>query len=68
MNEIMNYNLKPNTLSEAVVSTLGTIIEIVRKAITTMFNGFLFLKLPEGLGQRSRREISPDGQRDIINK
>ena len=47
MNEIMNYNLKVENVSEAMTETVSVIVDIAGKSIRTLFNGLSFLKLPE---------------------
>jgi len=47
MSELIRYKLKPDGLSDELVPTVGTILEITGKAITTLFNGISLLKLSD---------------------
>ncbi|MCX5809923.1 MAG: ParB/RepB/Spo0J family partition protein, partial [Proteobacteria bacterium] len=46
MNELILYKRRPDDLSDQFVPTVGTIIEITGKSITTLYNGISLLKLP----------------------
>ena len=45
MSELVSYKLKPDDLSDELVPTVGTILEITGKSISTLFNGLSLLKL-----------------------
>ncbi|MCX5808489.1 MAG: ParB/RepB/Spo0J family partition protein, partial [Proteobacteria bacterium] len=45
MNELILYKRRPDDLSDQFVPTVGTIIEITGKSITTLYNGISLLKL-----------------------
>jgi hypothetical protein len=47
MSELIRYKLKPDDLSDELVPTVGTILEITGKSITTLFNMISLLKLSE---------------------
>jgi hypothetical protein len=47
MSELIRYKLKPDDLSDELVPTVGTILEITGKSITTLFNGISLLKLSD---------------------
>ena len=47
ISELIRYKLKPDDLSDELVPTVGTILEITGKSITTLFNGLSLLKLPD---------------------
>ncbi|MEI6153143.1 MAG: hypothetical protein WCQ90_03555 [Deltaproteobacteria bacterium] len=46
INEIMNYNLKPENVSEAMTETVSVIAQIAGKSTRTMLNVISLLKLP----------------------
>ena len=47
MSELIRYKLKPDDLSDELVPTVGTILEITGKSITTLFNSISLLKLSD---------------------
>ncbi|MCX5808337.1 MAG: hypothetical protein NTX36_03020 [Proteobacteria bacterium] len=46
MSDLIKYNRKPDTLSEAVVFTVNTIMKISGKSYPTLFRTISLLKLP----------------------
>ena len=44
---LVSYNRRPEDLSDQVAPTVGAMIEITGKSITTLYNGISLLKLPE---------------------
>ncbi|MCX5809646.1 MAG: hypothetical protein NTX36_09800 [Proteobacteria bacterium] len=47
MSELMWYMRKPEDVSEEVVATVATTLEIVGKTARTLYNGLSLLKFPE---------------------
>jgi hypothetical protein len=47
MSELMWYMRKPEDVSEEVVATVATTLEISGKTIRTLYNGLSLLKLPD---------------------
>ena len=62
MSDLIKYNRKPDTLSEATVSTLDTIMKISGKAYTTMFRTISLLKLSPEIQAAIREEKLPVSQ------
>jgi hypothetical protein len=57
MNEIMNYNLKPENVSEAMTETVSVIVDIAGKSTRTLLNGLSLLKTPDEI-QTAIREVN----------
>jgi len=62
MSDLIKYNRKPDTLSEAMVSTLDTIMKISGKAYTSMFRTMSLLKLPDQIQAAIRQDTLPVSQ------
>ena len=62
MNELILFKRRPADLSDQIVPTFGTIIEITGKSITTLFNGLSLLKLPPEIQAEIRAGNLPVSQ------
>ena len=62
MNEIMNYNLKPENVSEAVTETFSVIAKISGKSTRTLLNGLSLLKTPDEIQTAIRQGNLPVSQ------
>ncbi|MCX5816599.1 MAG: hypothetical protein NTX75_10240 [Proteobacteria bacterium] len=62
MSELIRYKLKPDDLSDELVPTVGTILEITGKSVTTLHNGISLLKLPPEIQTAIRAENLPVSQ------
>ena len=62
MSELLNYKVRPERLSDEVTPTVGVIIEITGKSISTLFNGLSLLKLPDEIKMAVSDETLPVSQ------
>ncbi|MCX5816283.1 MAG: hypothetical protein NTX75_08585 [Proteobacteria bacterium] len=62
MNELMNYNLKPDSVLKEVTDTLSVIADISGKSIRTMSRTISLLKLPPEIQAAIRQENLPVSQ------
>jgi ParB family chromosome partitioning protein len=62
MNEIMNYNLKPENVSEAMTETVSVIVDIAGKSTRTLLNGLSLLKTPDEIQAAIREGNLPVSQ------
>jgi len=62
MSDLIKYKRKPDTLSEAMVSTLDTIMKISGKAYTTTFRTISLLKLSPEIQAEIRAGTLPVSQ------
>ena len=49
LNELMSYNLRPNSVADEIAATVAAILQISGKSIRTLYNGMSLLKLPDAI-------------------
>ena len=62
MSELINYKLRPDDPSNQFTPTVGVIIEITGKSITTLYNGLSLLNLPDEIQAAIRAGNLPVSQ------
>ncbi|MCX5810306.1 MAG: ParB/RepB/Spo0J family partition protein [Proteobacteria bacterium] len=62
MSELINYKLRPDDPSNQFTPTVGVVIEITGKSITTLFNGLSLLKLSDEIQTAIREGNLPVSQ------
>ena len=49
MSELVNYDRRPEGVSDVIAATVAAILQITGKSTKTLFNGLSLLKLPDAI-------------------